>query len=120
LHTSEGKADRKRKGKNMSNWQQAKKEIKALGIGVNTRLKSCELGCACVGDEWGEANRGKPTIWQTGKRFSPIYGGYLNHHDLTDTNKLQIMAILGNNGVRFEWDGQSHHTIRVMLGREKA
>ena len=114
---SEGKPIEKGRGMTykMTNeaWIQAKKEIKKLGIEINTRVKSCELGCACVGDNWAAKSDKKPTIWQTGKRFSSKYGGYLNHQKLSDTHKWQIMAILNANGIEWRWDGESHHTIKV-------
>lgn len=96
-------------------WQEAKKQLKKRGIEVNTRRKSCDLGCACVEDEWDNKVKDMPYIWQTGKRFSPRYGGYLNHANLTDEKKLELMAILGNHNVDFRWDGQDHHTIEVTL-----
>lgn len=107
----------KGKEKTMSkeNWATAKKELSKLGIAINTRVKSCELGCACVGDPWSDENRGKPQAWQTGKRFSPKWGGQLNHANLTDAHKWQIMATLNANGISWEWDGESHHTIGIDL-----
>jgi hypothetical protein len=95
------------------NWKAAKKQLNALGIAVNTRVKSCELGCACVGDPWSDENRGNPQVWQTGKRFSPQGGGQLNHANLTDAHKWQIMATLNANGISWEWGGESHRTIGI-------
>ena len=97
----------------MSDWKQAKTELKKLGLAINTRVKSCYLGCACVGDDWN--TEGKPMLWQTGKRFSPKFGGYLNHSGLTDVHKWQVMKTLNANGIAWEWDGESHHTIRIHL-----
>ena len=94
-------------------WTQAKNDLKKLGIAINTRVKSCEAGCACVGDEWLDKTT-QPRMWQTGKRFG-AYGGYLNHSEFTDEQKWQIMATLNASGVRWSWDGLDHHTIRIDL-----
>ena len=93
-------------------WAEAKKELKKLGLLVKTRVQSCELGCAgCVEETgWAETDA---VLWQTAKRFSPRYGGYLNHQNLTDELKWKIMATLTSAGVKWDWDGESHHSIRI-------
>lgn len=116
-HAKRGATERESKMSNTA-WATAKKELKKNGIEINTRRKSCELGCSCVEDAWDAKVEGMPYLWQTGKRFSARYGGYLNHANLSDANKLQLMAILSNNGVKYEWDGQSHRTIYINLKSE--
>jgi hypothetical protein len=95
-------------------WAEAKKELKKLGLQVKTRVQSCELGCAgCVDTvDWSDTDA---VIWQTSKRFSPKYGGYLNHQNITDELKWRIMATLNSAGIKWEWDGESHHTIFIQI-----
>lgn len=96
-----------------NNWNEAKKAIRKLGVLVNTRVPSCELGCSCVGGtDW---DREAPVLWQTGKRFSTKYGGYLNHANLSDELKWKIMAVLNENKLSWEWSGESSRTILVEL-----
>jgi hypothetical protein len=111
VHKAQGRG----KEMNKENWATAKKQLKALGIMVNTKLKSCELGCACVGDDWSDTNRNAPHLWQTGKRWSARHGGRLNHANLTDAHKWQIMATLNANNIFWSWDGASHKTIQIQL-----
>lgn len=99
----------------LENWATAKQQLKKLGIAVNTRRKSCQLGCACVEDAWDDKVKDTPHLWQTGKRFSNQYGGYLNHSNLTDRLKLALMATLGQNRIPFEWDGRDSRSIRIKL-----
>lgn len=99
------------------NWDNAKKEIRKTGILLNTRVPSCELGCACVGG-W-ETPKDAVTLWQTGKRFGK-YGGYLNHSNLTPEKAVKVLTILNANKVKWEWDGERHHTIGIFLDEVNA
>lgn len=95
------------------NWNEAKKSIRKLGVLINTRVASCYLGCSCVGGtDW---DKSAPVLWQTGKRFSSKYGGYLNHSNLSHELKWRIMAILNTNNIRWEWDGTNARSIRIDL-----
>lgn len=97
----------------LDSWNEAKKAIRKLGVLVNTRVASCELGCPCVGGtDW---DKEAPVLWQTGKRFSTKYGGYLNHANLSDELKWKIMAILNTTKVGWNWDGTDARTIRIDL-----
>lgn len=97
-----------------SKWKQATKEIRALGIHLNTSYTECCLGC--IPAEKIKHPEDAPAIYQLRSRWSSDYGGYLCHSNLSDSHKLGIMAILGNCDIDFSWDGQSHHTIRITLG----
>lgn len=92
-----------------TNWNEAKKELRKAGIQVNTSVKSCSLGCPCVGDgDFGDA----PAIWQTGKRFTKT-GGWLNHCNLSDKDKIKIFATFTYYNIAVTWDGSDGGAIHV-------
>jgi hypothetical protein len=80
-----------------TNWAAARKELKALGIKVNTSLKGCCLGCnESVIDET------VPAIYQLRSRWNSFDGGALNHQNIGDTFlAAQVMAILNRNEPAF-------------------
>ena len=100
---------KERENKMNIKWNNAKKELRQAGIQVNTRIKSCIFGCACEADsDFGD----KPTIWQTGKRFSKT-GGWLNHENLSDKDKIKIFSILTYYNIAVTWDGSDGGAIFV-------
>lgn len=99
----------------MSNWTQAKKELRKAGIIVNTSLKGCCLGC----QDNSPIPDGVPAIYQLGKRFSNKRGGYLCHQDLGGTlTALTVMKILSTNRIEYKWDGSQARSIYISLEEE--
>ena len=89
------------------NWKDAKKELKALGIEVNTSLKGCCLGCID-----SEIDEKAPAIYQLKNRWNSFEGGYLNHQNISNSFlSAQVMAILNRNGFSWELDGSDHKAI---------
>jgi len=89
------------------NWAEARKQLKALGIKVNTSLKGCCIGCSeSVIEET------VPAIYQLKSRWNSFDGGSLNHQNIGDTFlAAQVMAILNRSGFKWEWDGSDSRAI---------
>jgi hypothetical protein len=93
------------------NWKEAKKELKAIGIQVNTSLKGC-----CVGCTESEIDSQAPAIYQLRNRWNGSEGGYLNHQNISNSFlSAQVMAILNRNGFKWEWDGSDHRAIFIEI-----
>ena len=93
----------------MTNWKEARKELKALGITVNTSLKGCCVGCGET-----EIDESVPAIYQLRSRWSSRDGGALNHQNIGDTFlAAQVMAILNRSGFKWDWDGSHARAIIV-------
>lgn len=104
----QGASERERSKMN-KNWAEAKKELKALGIKVNTSLKGCCLGCS-----ESTIDENVPAIYQLRSRWNSFDGGYLNHQNIGDTFlAAQVMAILNRNGFTWSWDGSNARAINV-------
>jgi hypothetical protein len=99
----------KRGTKMNKNWAAAKKELKAIGITVNTSLKGCCMGCS-----ESKIDETVPAIYQLRNRWNSFEGGYLNHQNIGDTFlAAQVMAILNRNGFKWQWDGSEARSINV-------
>lgn len=95
-----------------ANWKQAKKDLRAIGVTVNTSLKGCCLGCV----ENSPIPKDVPAIYQLSKRFSATYGGFLCHSNLGDTAlAAKVMAVLNDNGISWSWDGSPLRSIEITL-----
>ena len=91
------------------NWAVAKKELKAIGITVNTSLKGC-----CVGCSESSIDEAVPAIYQLRSRWNSFDGGALNHQNIGDTFlAAQVMAILNRSGFSWDWDGSEARAIIV-------
>jgi hypothetical protein len=93
-------------------WKSTKKELKELGIVVNTSLKGCCLGCEP--ENGVKIPDDVPAIYQLSKRFSTNDGGYLCHQNLGDTAlAAKVMHVLNKNEIKWEWDGSQAKSIFV-------
>jgi hypothetical protein len=93
-------------------WKKAKAELRAIGVGVNTSVKGCCLGCVENSPFTDEA----PAIYQLSKRWSGQDGGFLCHQNLGGTLlALEVMAILENNRINWHWDGSQSKAIELDL-----
>lgn len=94
-----------------TNWKQARKELKDLGIVVKTSFKACCLGCV---EEKDQIPNDVPALYQLSKRFSGQEGGYLCHQNIGDTTMaLKIMQTLSKNQIKWEWDGSQARSLYV-------
>ena len=92
-----------------ANWAQARKELKAIGITVNTSLKGC-----CIGCNESTIDETIPAIYQLRSRWSSRDGGALNHQNIGDTFlAAQVMAILNRSGFKWDWNGSEARAIIV-------
>jgi hypothetical protein len=99
-------------------WKETKRELKELGIVVNTSLKGCCLGCEP--ENGVKIPDDVPAIYQLSKRFSTNDGGYLCHQNLGDTAlAAKVMHVLNKNGIKWEWDGSQAKSIFVDMDGNK-
>lgn len=96
-----------------SKWKQARKEIRALGIHVNTSYTECCLGC--IPAEKIKHPEDAPAIYQLRSRWSSDWGGYLCHSNLTEEMRNKIKDILANNRIATDWDGSQARSIQVVF-----
>ena len=92
-------------------WKQARKEIRALGVNVNTSYTACCLGC--IPEEKITHPKDAPAIYQLAKRWSGEFGGYLCHSNLTEELRLKVFLILVDNGIKTNWDRSQARSIGV-------
>jgi hypothetical protein len=95
-----------------ANWKQARKDLAAIGVTVNTSLKACCLGCV----ENSPIPRDVPALYQLSSRFSAKFGGFLSHQNITPEIGLKIVVILNANGVIWEWNGERSKNFFISLG----
>lgn len=96
-----------------TNWKEARKDLKQIGVVVKTSIKSCCLGCI---DESQQIPADVPALYQLSKRWSGEDGGYLCHQNIGNTQlALQVMAVLDIHGIKWEWDGSEARSIYVEL-----
>jgi hypothetical protein len=94
------------------NWAQARKDLKAIGIKVNTSLTGCCIGCSD-----SPIDETTPAIYQLRSRWSSNDGGALNHQNIGDTFlAAQVMAILNRSGFKWDWDGSDSRAIILEAG----
>lgn len=96
-------------------WQAARKELKALGIDINTAYRACCLGC--VPEEKLTKAEGQPAIYQLAKRWSSTKGGYLCHSNLTPLAGEVVLAF-ARQGIRVKWDGSEAKALLVEFPEE--
>ena len=92
------------------NWKQAKKDLKALGIRVNTSIKGCCPGCV----ENSPFTDEEPAIFQLRNRWDGWNGGYLNHQNIVSSGLAdKVTEVLTKNKIKWEWDGSNAYSIYV-------
>lgn len=96
-------------------WQAARKELKALGIDINTAYRACCLGC--VPEEKLTNAEGQPAIYQLAKRWDTNAGGYLNHSNLMPLAGEVVLALI-RQGIRVTWDGSDASALLVEFPEE--
>ena len=93
-------------------WKQIKKDLKGLGIRVNTSIKGCCPGCV----ENDPFKDDEVAIYQLANRWDSEYGGYVYHQNLGDTLlAMKVMAVFNNNKIEWDWDGSNARSIHVKL-----
>jgi hypothetical protein len=95
-----------------ANWKNAKKDLKALGIKINTSIKGCCLGC----QDNSAIDDAEPAMYQLRSRWSGRDGGYLSHQNIADTElAAKVMVVFNKNGIKWEWDASRFRAIEVVL-----
>lgn len=98
-----------------TNWKNARRELKGLGIHINTSYSACCLGC--IPEEKIKHPKEAPAIYQLAKRWNGELGGYLCHSNITPLAD-SIVEIFERNGIKYEWDKSQARSIFLQFPEE--
>jgi hypothetical protein len=95
----------------IKNWNRAKKQLAALGVGVYKLPAACCFTCT----DKSSIPDNEPALYYMPRDFSGARGGRLFHQKIGNTPEMaaSVMFALSSSGLAYDWNGTTAKALWV-------